>query len=87
MAASFDARGLSIEFLDDLHNAIDDFDATVTAEDTSEAHKAASTGGVADAAKRLIANGHKLDSIVRIKYAASHLEKALKPATPPALTP
>jgi len=93
--AKFIEYGLADTFIDDLQAAIDAYDAAVNAEDTSESHQAAATGGMADAAKRLFANGKKLDSIVRIKYAnnpqklaawtvASHLEKAPQHPTPPA---
>ena len=87
--------GLDKTFLDDLQNAINDYDAAVAAEDTSGGHQAAATGGLEDAAKRLMKNGKKLDSVVNIKYSnnpqklaawtvAHHLEKAPKKTqTPP----
>ncbi len=78
--------GLDTKFLDKLQTAINDYDAAVLAEDTSEGHQAEATGGLRDAFKRLMKNGKKLDSVVRIRYnnnpaklaawtVASHLEK------------
>ncbi len=94
LEAKFIEYGLHVKFLLHLQTAIDAYDAAGSAEDTSGAHQAAATGGLADAAKRLMANGKKLDSIVRIKYAnnpqklsawtvAHHLEKAPEKKTPP----
>ena len=92
--ATFIEWGLPPTFLTMLQNAIDAFDAAGSAGDTSGAHQAAATGGLADAAKRLMANGRKLNSIVLIKYAnnpskraawtvAHHLERDPKKKNPP----
>lgn len=94
--SNFIDYGLAATFQADLQQLFEDIEAASDSADSGTATRAAATGGLADAARRLMEIGRKLNSIVRIKYAdkpaklaawtvASHLErapKADKPATP-----
>lgn len=89
LTANFVAYGFSATFVADLQKLIDDIEAASDTADSGTASRAAATGGLKDAAKRLMEISRKLNSIVRIRYAdnakqlaawtvASHLEKAPK---------